>query len=142
MINHRSVTRPLVGLIFFCSALGAESETKVPKFSNSIRADIKLMWQTVPMSGERGKRASSERAIEAAHRVFTTVPLVGLSRQEIIQLLGDPRKSSDSIYNFPFYPAARSQLVYRFDTGSGGWQFNFTFDRRDCVSKVNPLGIE
>ncbi len=94
------------------------------------------------MHGYPKDKASSGRAIEAAHRVFTAVQFVGLTRQELIQLLGDPQKSSDSIYNFPFYPTSKDKLVYRFDTGSGGWQFDFSFDRDDHVTKVTPHGIE
>jgi hypothetical protein len=62
--------------------------------------------------------------------------------QEVLALLGDPQKSSDSIYNFPFYPTPKDRLVYRFDTGYGGWQFDFSFDRHNRVTKLTPRGIE
>jgi hypothetical protein len=142
MMKHRNIKTVLVYLLLCSAALGVEPATKAPNISKSIRADIKLMWQTVPLSGEPGRKASSSRAIEAAHRVFMAVSLVGMSQEQVIQLLGDPKKSSDSMYNFPFYPTAKEQLVYRFDTGDYGWQFDLTFDEHDRVSKMTPHGIQ
>jgi hypothetical protein len=46
------------------------------------------------------------------------------------------------VYNFPFYPAPNGCLVYRFDTGAGGWQFNVVFNRDGRVNEVRRYGIE
>ena len=78
----------------------------------------------------------------AAGRVFSTASLVGMHRQKLIETLGDPATSSDSIYNFPFYPPTPGSLVYRFDTGSGGWQFDVVLDDNEIVTKIVPRGIE
>jgi hypothetical protein len=129
-------------LLLLCGvAMARQPETNPQEISKSIRADIRRMWETVPMGGERTRKASSFRATEAAYRVFTSIQFVGMTRQEVIHLVGDPQKSSDSIYNFPFYPTPKDMLVYRFDTGTGGWQFNFSFDRHGRVSKVTSLAI-
>jgi hypothetical protein len=80
-------------------------------------------------------------AVKAASRVFDTVNLVGLTREEVIARIGDPTTSSDSIYNFPFYPGPPGGMVYRFDTGSHGWQFNLDLDEKGKVSKVERLWI-
>jgi hypothetical protein len=103
--------------------------------STDLTADLRLMWRT------RG-RTSTPRAINAASRVFNTVNLVGLTRQEVISRISDPETSSDRIYNFPFYPADPAAMVYRFDTGSYGWQFNIYFDDDGRVRRVQRLGIE
>lgn len=128
-------------LLLCVVAIAREPRTNPQGISNSIRADIRRMWETVPMEGEPAKKASSDRATQAAYRVFSSIQFVGMTRQQVIQLVGDPQRSNDSIYNFPYYPTAKDKLVYRFDTGFGGWQFNFSFDRHNRVSKVIPLAI-
>jgi hypothetical protein len=114
--------------------------------SMDLQGDLRLMWRTrrLERTAAEGtvRRASTPRAINATSRVFNTVPLVGLTAEEVIAQLGDPRRSSDSVYNFPFYPAPPGVMVYRFDTGSWGWQFNLHFDVLGKVQKVERLGIE
>ena len=101
--------------------------------SSDLAGDIGLMWETRSLGGTRdpthgpNPRSSTDRAINAASRVFNTVELVGRTREEVVGLLGDPKSSSDSIYNFPFWPAPEGSLVYRFDSGAYGWQFNVVF---------------
>ena len=110
--------------------------------------DVELMWETMPVQGITGsdapnQKSSTPRAVAAAQRVFTAMPLAGLTRAEVVAKLGDPRTSSDSIYNFPFYPPqAGGSMVYRFDTGAGGWQFELVFDSAGKVSRVISTGIE
>ena len=101
------------------------------------------MWETQPLKGNAGPQAgpnprgSTDRAINAASRVFNSVQLIGKTRAEVTQLLGDPRSSNSSVYNFPFWPAPTGALVYRFDSGSYGWQFNVVFGADDKVSAVD-----
>jgi len=123
-------------------AFAAEPQPTAPKLTEAQRADIKLMWETVPLHGDSKRKASSHRAQEAAHRVLTSITLTGLTQAQVISLLGDPIKSSDSIYHLPFYRAPKGDLVYRFDTGNCGWQFNISFDQNGRVSKIKPMGIE
>jgi hypothetical protein len=103
--------------------------------STDLAADLKLMWQTVD-------RRSTPDAIYAAQRVFATVDLIGLARDDVIGQLGDPRTSSDSRYNFPFYPAGRGDLVYCFSNGAWGCQYNILFGWDGKVRRVQYLGIE
>jgi hypothetical protein len=106
------------------------------------------MWETYLLRGNAGPDAgpnphgSSDRAVNAASRVFNTVNLSGMTREEVIKTLGDPAKASNSIYNFPFYPVRKGNLVYRFDNGSSGWQFDIEFDEAGKVRNVTRLGIE
>src|SRR5437879_3839468 len=103
--------------------------------STDLKRDLKLMWETRRLRGTPdpshgpNPRGSTPRAIEAAGRVFNTVELVGMTQAEVIALLGDPWNSSDSIYNnCPFWPPEEPALVYRFDSGAYGWQFDVLFD--------------
>ena len=98
-----------------------------------------LMWKTKSISS--GK-ASTDRAQEAAKRVFDQLNVEGLTKEEIINKIGDPQRSNDSMYNFPFYPVTNGVLVYRFDTGAYGWQFNIHFDSNGKAIHVEKLGIE
>jgi hypothetical protein len=110
--------------------------------SSDLPGDIKLLWETQRLGGTPdpthapNPRCSTDRAINAASRVFNTVKLVGKTCEEVVALLGDPRSSSDSIYNFPFWPAPKDSLVYRFDSGAYGWQFNVLFGDDSKVREV------
>jgi hypothetical protein len=103
--------------------------------SRDLARDRELMWQT-----ENGR--STEEAIRAADRVFGTVQLLGLSRAEVIAMLGDPRTTGTRQHSTPWYPAGWRDLVYRFDNGAYGQQFNVRFDWRGKVRRVQSLGIE
>jgi hypothetical protein len=116
--------------------------------STDLASDLRLMWQTEPLRGQLDSshgpnpRASTPAAIEAASRVFSTVKLVGLTREDVVAQIGDPRSSNDSIYNFPFHRAPGAGMVYRFDNGCYEWQFNLYFNWAGKVSKVERQGIE
>jgi hypothetical protein len=108
--------------------------------SKNLKRDIKLMWETQRLHDSKAF-ASTDAAINAADRVFNTVSLVGKTRDEVSALLGDPRHSNNSQYNFPFWPAPKDAMVYRFDCGNYGWQFNVIFDRRAKTKKVERKWI-
>lgn len=105
------------------------------KCSEDLAADLKLMWQTQD-------RASTDEAIKAAERVFATFELIGLTREQVNERLGDPQISCDSKYNFPFYPTGGGTLVYRFDNGRWGCQYNIRFGWNGKVRRVQYLMIE
>lgn len=112
------------------------------KASPDLPRDLKLMWETQRLGGTPdpthgpNPQASTDQAINAASRVFNTVVLVGKTREEVITLLGDPKTLNNSIYNFPFRPASKGALVFRFDSGSYGWQFNVVFGEVGKVQLV------
>jgi hypothetical protein len=110
--------------------------------SSDLTGDLRLMWETQKLGGTpdpthgSNPRASTDRAINAASRVFNTVELVGKTRDDVVAQLGDPKTSSDSIYNFPFWRAPKGSLVYRFDCGAYGWQFNVVLGADGRVREV------
>lgn len=98
------------------------SDTLEEDVSSDLAADVGTMWAV-----DR-KGCSPPEAIPVASRVFNSVELVGRTREEVIALLGDPQtRRPGGRYNFPFHPAGGGDLVYRFDTGNYGWQFNVQF---------------
>lgn len=115
--------------------------------SNDLEGDLKLMWQTERLGGTPdpthgpNPRASTDAAIDAASRLFNTIELVGKTRKEVIAAIGDPKSSNDSTYNFPFWPAPPGAMVYRFDCGAYGWQFNVILDRDGKVREVQRAWI-
>ncbi|HJZ58034.1 MAG TPA: hypothetical protein VKE74_24040 [Gemmataceae bacterium] len=119
------------------------SDTGEQDVSADLAADRALMWETGAMDwvadpARRANRASTARAIPVASRVFNTVQLVGRTRAEVIDALGDPRTSTDSIYRSPyaFWPPPPGAMVYCFTNGAYGWQFNVVFGADGRVSRV------
>jgi hypothetical protein len=102
-------------------------------------SDRTLMWETASI--DSGK-ASTPRAVAAAKRFFDGHDFVGKTRHEIIAVVGDPKTSSNSHYNFPFYRVPSGVLTYRFDTGHSGWQFDIVFGPDGRATSVTPRGIE
>lgn len=118
------------------SAFDQPRDTK----SADLKRDIKRMWATMRLPDSPAS-ASTDAAIAAAERVFNTVSLVGKTREEVAALLGDPRRSNNSQYNFPFWDAPKGAMVYRFDCGQYGWQFNVVFDRHAKLKSVERQWI-
>jgi len=130
------------GYLLYVSGVGVPHPGDYNPAAKSLNLgrDINLMWQTKRLrsSGDPthgpNPHASTNRAINAASRVFNTVSLQGKTRDEVVALLGDPKASNNSIYNFPFWPAPQGAMVYRFDSGAYGWQFNITFEDDKVVN--------
>lgn len=122
----------------YANASNFDEQTK----SVDLDADLRLMWQTTPLRSGDGE-ASTLEAILAASRVFNTVSLVGKTGAETKALLGSNLRSSRSIYAAaPFWPLRERGLVYRFDCGSFGWQFNVYCKGDDApVTEVERLWI-
>jgi hypothetical protein len=111
--------------------------TEPPKLTEGLRADIKLMRERVSNPSGSDASHSSGRAIEAAQRVFAALPLTGMTRQEVVDLLGEP---SESIA--PAGSPPRGQLSYRFDNGFGGYVYILALDGNSRVTKVTREGID
>ena len=74
--------------------------------------------------------ASSGEACEAAKRIFSRVSFLFRTREEVLDLLGDPATISD--YGRPAGNDPSSPLEYLFDTGYDGVRFTLSF------SKLSP----
>ncbi|MBM3997570.1 MAG: hypothetical protein FJ303_26000 [Planctomycetes bacterium] len=111
------------------------NDRKETDTSSDIPADVKLMW-SVDKEGR-----SPQEAIEAASRVFNTVKLEGLPRDKVVKLIGDVSHRPKGIYNFPFWPTGKGEMVCRFDTGAYGWQFNIRFNDKDICTNVTRKWI-
>ncbi|WP_395748230.1 hypothetical protein [Prosthecobacter sp.] len=82
--------------------------------------------------------ASSGEACQAAARLFSKVTFVGLSRERVHAILGDPKTISD--YGVAQSPEPDSSLKYRFDTGYGGCEYVIEFRAGVAISlKTNSI---
>lgn len=87
---------------------------------------------------ELALNASSGEACQAAARLFSKVTFVGLSRERVLAILGDPKTLSD--YGIAQTPGPDSPLKYRFDTGFGGCEYVIEFHAGVAVSlKTNNI---
>jgi hypothetical protein len=111
------------------------NDNKETDTSADIAADVKIMWSV----DKKGR--SPQEAIEAASRVFNTVKLEGMHRDKIIKLIGDTSLRPKGIYNAPFWPTGKDDMVCRFDTGAYGWQFNLQFDEKSLCKTVSRKWI-
>lgn len=102
-------------LVFAQLALGADAPTY-----EGYERDRVLIRSTYRLSAPV-VNASSAEAIEAAHRIFKNIRLVGLSRAQVLAILGDPKTISG--YGVAADSAADSPLTYRFDSGFGGCEY-------------------
>jgi HEAT repeat protein len=86
--------------------------------------DLKIMRLTFESEGPPSIWSPGE-AQSAAFHVFRNTPLVGLTKKEALQLLGDPIRMSQ------FDERARSDpdtpLQYKFDNGYGGTEYTLHF---------------
>lgn len=84
-------------------------------------------------------KASSPEAGSAARRLFTKVPFVGMSREQVLKILGDPKTISD--YGIAAAETPDSSLCYRFDSGFGGWDYVLHF-QDGHVTRLEQQGID
>jgi hypothetical protein len=90
-------------------------------------------------AGGKDTRASSPEACHAAQRIFSRVSFLFRTREEVLDLLGDPATISD--YNEPAGKDPSSPLVYVFDTGLGGLKYTIHFGQLDRV-RVTRVQVE
>jgi hypothetical protein len=103
---------------------------------NFLRATTAIPSGTHP---EAKIQASSEEAIQAAHRIFSRISFMFRSRADVIKILGDP--ATISSYGVPSKPDKESDLVYLFDSGFGGAKYTLKF-RNGGVWSVSVEGLE
>ena len=80
-------------------------------------------------------RFSSPRAVLAANRVFSKLNFVGMTKAEVLNLLGDPATISD--YGVEADSRADAPLIYKFDTGEKDDQYTVHF----ADGKVQKVGF-
>lgn len=89
--------------------------------------DVKLLRDTSLLATRDGEvKFSSPKALEASRRIFSKVPFLFKTRQQVLELLGDPATVSDA--GPQAETGKNAPLVYRFDSGYGGQVYTLTFE--------------
>ena len=112
----------LAALAIAASALHAADEPY-----KDFAEDVKLLRDTtlVPSQGKQ-VRFSSGKAQDASKRIFSKVAFLFKTREEVLDLLGDPATISDG--GMKAEEGKNAPLVYRFDSGFGGPIYTLTFN--------------
>ena len=95
------------------------------------------MQKRVSLPGGTGAVYATDQGVVAARRIFAALPFVGMARQEVVAVLGQP---SESIA--PSGSPAKGRLVYRLDRGFDGVDFILTLDEQSRVTKVTSEGYD
>ena len=128
----KTILRALL-LVFTQLVLGADAPTY-----EGYERDRVLIRSTYRLSAPVGN-ASSGEAIQAAHRIFKNIRFVGLSRAQVLAILGDPKTISD--YGITADAAADSPLTYRFDSGDGGSEYVIRF-AKGVVTQIDQNSLD
>ncbi len=121
------------------SVVCAEDAKEIPHLYDGFKTDQALLRKTVVVNAHQTPvRASSAEACQAARRVFERVPFLFRTRSEVLEILGDPATTSD--YGQAAGKGPSRPLVYRFDSGRGGWQYTLSF-RDNEVYRVQADGL-
>lgn len=100
-------------------------------FYKGCEKDIELLRKTYKLA-RPPLRASSPEACHAAARIFAKIKFEGMTKDEVLSLLGDPATISD--YGIRAKPGPDEPLVYRFDTGLGGLEYTLQFRKGKVVA--------
>ena len=88
--------------------------------------DAKLLRDTTAIpSGDKQIMASTGKAQDASKRIFSKLPFLFKTRDEVLQLLGDPATISG--YGKKAGTEKDAPLIYNFDNGYGGPIYTLTF---------------
>ncbi|MAS93792.1 MAG: hypothetical protein CMO55_11425 [Verrucomicrobiales bacterium] len=68
---------------------------------------------------------STHDALAAIHRLVDRDAFAGMSRNEVLRILGNPEDLNS--FNQAHEQDDAASLTYRFDHGLGGWEFTFHF---------------
>jgi len=143
-----------VASFYFCAALprnaysqenskpvsAEELKSLVPKAYKEFADDLKLLRKTYLLTNGDGSKinASSGEAIEAAVRIFKNVAFVGMTREQVLRILGDPKTISD--YGVATGNKPDDSFFYRFDHGFGGVEYVLRF-KDGKVIKLDAGGL-
>lgn len=120
------------------NAKGSAENSALPKdtgveASNAtgLAKDLRLLRSTTTLPQDPPVHASSGEAIEAAGRVFARINFVGMSKEDVLWMLGDPTTISD--YGVKAAEGIDEPLVYRFDNGLYGSAYVLEFSNGKVV---------
>ena len=100
--------------------------------------DLRSIRKTVELPSDPPVQASSKEASEAAARVLERLNFVGMSKENVLWILGDPATVSD--YGIKAEAGADKPLIYRISNGLGGIDYYLVF-QNGLVVRVDKQGV-
>lgn len=114
-----------------------ETAPPVPDSDTPMSRDLRLLRKTMLIMPDLVE-ASSPDAIHAAERIFAKARFVGMTKDEVLWVLGDPTTISG--YGTKMGPGKDDPIEYRFDTGWWGAGYILRFEDGK-VSDIRSFGI-
>ncbi len=140
----RSKPLPIITVVLICM-MGCNNapEPHVPttepaQYYKDFLKDRELLRKTCYLD-KPGLNASSGDACAAANRIFKNAHFVGMTKKEVLTVLGDPKTISD--YGIAAGKGDDAPLIYVFDHGWGGCQYTLHF-KDSRVVEVEEIGLE
>ena len=115
-----------------------EKKLKVLGADTGLAKDLRLLRKTEGV-GKPVLRASSQDACEAAARIFARLKFIGMSKEHVLWILGDPATISD--YGLKVGPEVDAPLAYLFSQGDDGHLYRLEF-KNGRVTKFQIIGID
>lgn len=117
-------------LILIALAGCSDSESDPLNSYPEVKRDLELI-KNRPQKNQLGHYACTSEVALAGHRVFSGVSFQGMTRNEVIQLLGKPEKSD----------GPDSPMEYLFDTGLDGWLYSLHL-KHERVERIEKQGLD
>ena len=112
-------------LLSLTMRISADYKKPIPaKNETGLARDLRLLRKTVTLPAPP-LQASSADACGAAARIFSRLKFVGMSKEHVLWVLGDPETISD--YGLKPGSKADAPLKYIFSSGLGGNEFWLEF---------------
>lgn len=118
--------------------IAAAENEPMPEAPSTLRHDLESLRKTTLLPQKPPVRASSAEACVAAARIFDRLQFVGMEKETVLWILGDPATVSD--YGIKAGSEIDAPLVYRFDGGFGGNDYRLEFNK-GRVSEVKRIGV-
>ena len=116
----------IVTLLIFCACQNQAEQDGVREIAVDVKDELYSGFQQdradlrdTYLIDKQNIHASSGKAGAAANRIFSRVTFTGLSKKQVLGILGDPETISD--YGQKKGHGADDPLVYRFDSGCPKW---------------------
>ena len=125
-------------VIAFLLSAGCDSKRgelpRLPGYYDGLEEDLVASRKTytVTVSSDKTMVGSTSEAMAAAQRIFENIDFLGMTKNEVLALLGDPATISD--YGAPAKPGPNEPLVYRYYGGWDGVIYSINFRSGRVVS--------
>ena len=142
MCHKIAITTIVLGCLLNVT-MSFSADNKKPSAAENntgLARDIRLLRKTFALPKTKPPvQASSADARKAAARIFGRLKFIGMSKEDVLWVLGDPATISD--YGFKAGAEVDAPLVYRFADGRGGNDYRLEF-KDGRVTHLRTIGVD